>query len=217
MIKKMNSSLAMVVLSVCACKTLGFVSPTWGRGAMEIVGTRFAQSAPSASAVLARPQSLPRLFSAPDGSPDGEGGEGSGLGGIGGSDMDVADMFSQQEMTVEDKVEALRREVQSQSFVADEEEANMSPLERAMQESNQDDDKIEKLGFQTDPDFVDEGKKIQWPNFRRAIQLTVLSIVAQVGFFLYIITLNAFCNSVPGWFGKFVEVIKGMDLPVISG
>lgn len=40
------------------------------------------------------------------------------------------------------------------------------------------------------------------------MQLTILAVVAQIGFIVYILGLNAFLNSVPIWFGKFVEAYK---------
>lgn len=61
-----------------------------------------------------------------------------------------------------------------------------------------------------------QGKNILWPNPRRAAQLTLLAIVAQIAFVVYIITLNSILNAVPTWFGKFVDVIKSGDFKLPS-
>ncbi|CAN0450861.1 unnamed protein product, partial [Hapterophycus canaliculatus] len=53
-----------------------------------------------------------------------------------------------------------------------------------------------------------QGKNILWPNPRRAAQLTLLAVVAQLAFIVYIISLNSFLNSFPAYFEKFIEVVK---------
>ncbi|CAN0318900.1 unnamed protein product [Ectocarpus sp. 8 AP-2014] len=62
-----------------------------------------------------------------------------------------------------------------------------------------------------EPGFVDEGKNILWPNTRRAAQLTLLAVVAQIAFIVYIISLNSFLNAFPLYFQKFVDIIKSGD------
>lgn len=61
-----------------------------------------------------------------------------------------------------------------------------------------------------------QGKNILWPNPRRAAQLTLLAVVAQIAFIVYIITLNSFLNAFPSWFGKFVELVKSGDFKLPS-
>lgn len=53
-----------------------------------------------------------------------------------------------------------------------------------------------------------QGKNILWPNPRRAAQLTLLAVVAQLAFIVYIISLNSFLNAFPTYFEKFIEVVK---------
>ncbi|CAM9275693.1 unnamed protein product [Choristocarpus tenellus] len=148
-----------------------------------------------------RPHELPRLLSTPDNPPLSEGG--------------VADVFAQgaREKTLEEQLEELRQEVAVQAQIADDEEAKLTPQERAALDATEPEE-LEKLGVQTDAEFVDEGKNIIWPSPRRVIQLTVLTVAAQVAFFVYIISLNSFLNSVPEWFIKFVEIVKGMNSPL---
>lgn len=57
-----------------------------------------------------------------------------------------------------------------------------------------------------------QGKNIKWPNVRRAAQLTLLAVVAQIAFIVYIISLNSFLNTFPEYFQHFVDLIKSGDL-----
>ncbi|CAN0471587.1 unnamed protein product, partial [Laminaria digitata] len=62
------------------------------------------------------------------------------------------------------------------------------------------------------PLFPPQGKNILWPNPRRAAQLTLLAVVAQIAFIVYIISLNSFLKAFPLWFEKFVEIVKAGDI-----
>lgn len=53
-----------------------------------------------------------------------------------------------------------------------------------------------------------QGKNIIWPDTRRVIQLSILAVVAQVAFIIYILGLNYLLNSIPVWFEKALESLK---------
>lgn len=53
-----------------------------------------------------------------------------------------------------------------------------------------------------------QGKNIKWPNTRRAAQLTLLAVVAQIAFIVYIISLNSLLNNFPEYFQHVIDLIK---------
>ncbi|CAM9523924.1 unnamed protein product [Ascophyllum nodosum] len=211
-----------LALGACCCGgTIGFVAPsTRMRWASALNWQRPVHRFGAVAAPTARPRALPRLFSS-KGPPKPSGG------------ADIMDSLTgnEREMSTEEKIAALQREVQAQARVAEamaEEEESVETGEEEGEEGSMKSRATRKSETPSSPDsepatefvppegFVDEGKNILWPNPRRAAQLTLLAVVAQIAFVVYIITLNSFLNSFPTWFGKFVDLIKSSEFTLPS-
>eukprot|EP00903_Cladosiphon_okamuranus_P021752 g19999.t2 len=132
-----------------------------------------------------------------------------------------------RELTTDEKIAALQKEVQAQAAKAAAELDGVETKEgmegeveaEAEEEAEGKEEEIstpwffsKDEGFTTEPGFVDEGKNIKWPNTRRAAQMTVLAVVAQIAFVVYILSLNALLNNVPDYFQYVVDFIKSADV-----
>ncbi|CAM9180412.1 unnamed protein product [Pylaiella littoralis] len=218
-----------IALAVCSYGggALGFVLPSASsslmaaaaaRGERTAVNTHGAATATVAAPARARPRSPFRLYA----------GEKTdfmdSIGGVG------------RELSTEEKIAALQKEVQAQAAMAseaDEEEeegeeegeggsgerggdmaipALKEEKEAEMEESSAAGFFSKDEDFSPEEGFVDEGKNILWPNPRRAAQLTLLAVVAQIAFIVYIIGLNAFLNAFPVYFQKFIDMVKSGDI-----
>ncbi|CAM9968844.1 unnamed protein product [Ectocarpus sp. 12 AP-2014] len=209
-----------VALAMCSCGgvALGFVVPASSSALTAAAAAKSHRVA--AAATAARPRAPSRLYSSKE--PTGSGGATDFMDSIGGVG---------RELSTEEKIAALQKEVQAQAAaVAEAEEKEQDEKEGAGEgevaipasmsvESEEEEEESSGGGgffskdeeFSAEPGFVDEGKNILWPNTRRAAQLTLLAVVAQIAFIVYIITLNSLLNAFPQYFQKFVDIIKSGD------
>ncbi|CAM9798000.1 unnamed protein product [Scytosiphon promiscuus] len=224
-----------VALAVCSCggRALGFVAPpTSSRAACAAAGQRVAAHGAIRGRTTVAAATRPRVSFRLDSSK----GPSSSSGGGGGTDFMDSIGGVGRELTTEEKIAALQQEVQAQAAMVaeidekEEDAAAAGPPKKGVVGRDEvaipgtvgKDEKEEEESsaagffsgnddFEAEEGFVDEGKNILWPNPRRAAQLTLLAVVAQLAFIVYIISLNSFLNSFPAYFEKFIEVVKSGD------
>eukprot|EP00752_Nemacystus_decipiens_P017852 g16008.t1 len=225
--RRATSFALTVALAVCSCGGVaqGFVvpsaastvaSPARSRAGAKSHGADVAAKAPTAP----RQRAPFRLLSSkgPTPSPGGGADIMDNIAGLG------------RELTTDEKIAALQKEVAAQAALAaetdevkTEEEAKEGGPDAEMAipavEADKEEEEESATGFfskgeefETEPGFVDEGKNIKWPNPRRAAQLTLLAVVAQIAFIVYIISLNSLLNNIPGYFQHLVDFIKSGDI-----
>ncbi|KAG5180105.1 hypothetical protein JKP88DRAFT_187472 [Tribonema minus] len=102
------------------------------------------------------------------------------------------DIAGAKEMSLDEQIEAMRREVAEQAGEAAKEEEVVVPGGEELT-----DEDLDESDFPLPQGFVDEGKKILWPGSRRLLQLSVITLTAQVLFFFWIMAINDVSHNIP--------------------
>jgi hypothetical protein len=116
-----------------------------------------------------------------------------------------ADLAAAKEMTLEQRIEAMRREVAEQAAEVAAEEALMAPEDMIVDDETRDD--TNESDYPLPEGFVDESKNIAWPGTRRLVQLSVLTVVSQVFFIFWVVAMNGFATQIPLAADAFTRVL----------
>ena len=116
-----------------------------------------------------------------------------------------ADIAAAKEMTLEQRIEAMRREVAEQAAEVAAEEALMAPGE--MEADDETNENTNEADYPLPEGFVDESKNIAWPGARRLVQLSVLTIVSQVFFVFWVVAMNGVATQIPYAADAFTRVL----------
>eukprot|EP00612_Vaucheria_litorea_P001282 CAMPEP_0171457644 /NCGR_PEP_ID=MMETSP0945-20130129/3640_1 /TAXON_ID=109269 /ORGANISM="Vaucheria litorea, Strain CCMP2940" /LENGTH=135 /DNA_ID=CAMNT_0011983293 /DNA_START=165 /DNA_END=572 /DNA_ORIENTATION=- len=115
------------------------------------------------------------------------------------------DSLGKQQLSMEEQIEMIRREVAEQAEAALAEEKFVQKKDEDITE-----DEALKAEIETSEDFVDEGKNILWPGGRRVGQLFVLTMASQVLFFFWVNAMNAIIQKIPNIAEATAEIVRGL-------
>ncbi|CAM9435224.1 unnamed protein product [Phaeothamnion confervicola] len=137
----------------------------------------------------------------------------------------VDTLGTERDMTMDEQLDAIRREIQMNAAQALEEARATGPVaetgatDAGGGSGNSSEEESSDADFDKyrPPGFMDEVNNILWPGPRRSAQLTVLTFVAQFFFVLWIIAINVSSKGLPFLLDNITDAVTGLINSGVSG